>query len=196
MAFQRGPPGVNVLGDEEWKIGRAQPACVQCTTPFAPGDPLQSGIFRQDVEPEYVRRDFCPSCWGTAGAQAFATWRTRLPMPEEKQERPTAPPSMLLEFLKKLLETARAEDQTLTYCLALYLARKRHLVQEGTRRREGAVWLTYSLRDEPDARIEIFEPALTEVEVERAEDSLLRLIGGGSPAPEPPAPAGEGNPPG
>ena len=143
---------------EEWKsIARPSEACVGCERPFRPGDELTSALYQEapaghnsapDVEsgpptrvesgaptlPDFLRRDFCPSCWeARRGGDEFSFWRHVVPEPEEaaarKKRRLDAMlnPAVLFDIFKEMADHPDAARRRFRFVLALMLMRRKKL---------------------------------------------------------------------
>ena len=96
------------------------------------------------MEDRFERLDCCASCEREREPEdsSFATWRSIA-----RGAEPTGPrhpePELLLELLRRLLESAEPDDTVLASCLALYLARKKRLKRSGISCESGGMKIEY-----------------------------------------------------
>ena len=161
-------------GDEGWKIGSAREVCASCSKAFDEGERFLSEICR--VEDRFERHDLCSKCEPERPEGAFATWRSLARGPDASGPRPPEP-ELLLELLRRLLESTEPDDEVLSACLALYLARKKRLKRVGHSRDGGSMMVEYR-ESVSGETIVVPELEMNEEALERAEDSLTRILEG------------------
>ena len=115
---------------ETWRISRGKAACCACGKEFQPNQGLFSAL-REEGE-EFLRHDFCPSCWpAQQEASFFCHWRTRRAQPEQRHALDTG---LMLEFFDRLEGADAANKKVFRFVVALYLMRRKELKLLGPER--------------------------------------------------------------
>lgn len=105
----------------EYKINRTTRRCSVGNRVLEPGEFYYSVVTEDDEE--FKRVDIAADAWKGPPENCIGHWKNRVPLPEEKK-RELAPPEVLIEILRSMMEPSQAKMQ---YLLALMLLRKRHL---------------------------------------------------------------------
>jgi hypothetical protein len=120
----------------KWEIRSRNKTCLVCEKIFIEGDTYHCLL--EEVEDEFVRRDYCLECWEKAGAgkpghaAIISYWRGEI-KPEPVNEKQDVIHRNTAEgLLRKYLHTQEENEKNLCYILALMLERKRILVHKDT----------------------------------------------------------------
>ena len=165
----------------KWEIRSRNKTCQECEKIF-----LESDIYHcllEEVEEEFVRRDYCLECWEKSGsgklgqAQVISYWRGEIkPQPvivkQDVIHRNTAE-----GLLRKYLHTKEENEKNLCYILALMLERKRILVHKDTLRKDdsGNQLLIYEHARTQEAFV-IEDPQLSLERIERVQRQVKELL--------------------
>ncbi len=158
-----------------WKLGRRQPACVDCEQEFTDGDVLFSTLaFDED---RIDRHDRCPACWKAREEQPVdgLWWRSR------RQITKKAGLSVDLDGLEQIFHALaeRTEERLLElrYLISLLLMRKRKLILGRAFVRAGSELLALRRpRRKEEILVQVFEFSPERMEELRAD--LVRLFEG------------------
>ena len=158
-----------------WKLGRRQPACVDCEQEFADGDVLFSTLAFE--EGRIDRHDRCPACWKAREEQPAdgRWWRSR------RQITKKAGLSVDLDGLEQIFHALaeRTEERLLElrYLISLLLMRKRKLILGRAFVRSGSELLALRRpRRKEEILVQVFEFSPERMEELRAD--LVRLFEG------------------
>lgn len=130
-------------------IPRRARYCLGCETPFTHEMEYHSTLSDPVPEKPAVRKDFCLECWTSHAdaekAACFIHWRSKVPSAKKKYEGDKERDEQALELLKEQLsdEERRAE----CFILALYLARKKILLQRQEISQDGKDFTLYEVAE-------------------------------------------------
>jgi len=163
---------------KEYNISKTEAQCRQCEAQIDPGEELTARVREQDGE--FVREDFCLACWEAGrvaeGQDVYATWRVRVPMPDEKKKKLLVDDAVLINFFQRLEGENEPVKVGFRYVLALVLMRKKLLVYD---RREvldsGAEIWKMHFRKTGDEH-EVVDPKLDEDKIAEVSQSLGDII--------------------
>ncbi len=117
---------------EQWSIAGAALKCVACEKEFKPGDEVASGLYQEGAE--FVRRDFCPSCWETRSVgDEFSFWRHVVPEPEDEEAKKkrrldaSLNANALLDVFTEMADHPDPRRRRFRFVLALMLMRRKKL---------------------------------------------------------------------
>ncbi len=180
---------------EQWNITGAAPKCASCEKEFKPGDEVASGLYQEGAE--FVRRDLCPSCWGTrCGGDEFSFWRHVVPEPEDedvkKKRRLDARlnPEALFDAFREMADYPDPHRRRFRFVLALMLMRRKKLrFMSITKRKmddgEQDVLVLKQAGRGATASFDVVDVQMAEEEMIAAQDEVgkLLVIGGVEVAP-------------
>jgi len=156
---------------DDWKLAKGQPHCSSCRGEFGDGRPLFSALSERNQD--FVREDFCPSCWEQAKEREFFSfWKTYR---RAEERRPQVRTEVVLDFFEKLQDGESEHRKELRFVLALYLTRRRALKLVGVSR-EGGLELIEFRRPRRDETFKVENPQLTEEQIGAATDRLKELF--------------------
>ena len=140
----------------DWNLRSRSHSCHKCSADFIDGERCNSAVavFENDVvqtllaekiaayaedpkkpkPPEYVRLDFCPSCWpGMHGTDWISSWHSPYSAPEPPAPEPL-PRETAESLLRKLMEQEDSvENTSVIFILAVMLERKKILIERRVR---------------------------------------------------------------
>ena len=156
---------------EDWRLAKGQPHCSSCQAEFRDGGCFFSALSERSQD--FVREDFCPSCWEQAKEGGFFSfWRTYR---RGEERRPRVETEVVFDFFEKLQDGDGAHRKELRFVLALYLTRRRALKLVGVSR-EGERELIDFRRPRRDETFKVENPQLTEEQISTATDRLKELF--------------------
>jgi len=161
----------------DWNIQQPNRECCACGKEFEEGELYFSALF--DTGEGFDRKDHCPTCWETAGAQkqAFSFWKTHAPTKQEDRKL-FVDNDLLFDFFLRLSEEKGQQPDHKTkfrYILALILMRKRKLRFVDVVRDNAAEHLILRCPKE-DRRFKVLDPGLTEEEADTVKDDLSQIL--------------------
>lgn len=161
----------------DWNIVKTSGACGRCEKTLQEEEIIYSCLFLGNAA--FSRTDFCGDCWNNkADIPFFSFWKTRIPKKDESKKRVVDNLAILNLFLR-LGENERYRDEpwakNMRYVLALFLMRKKLLkLQNQGSDDMGDFMELYSA--EEDKLFKIHNPKLSEEEVTRLNDEILKLF--------------------
>jgi hypothetical protein len=115
----------------EYQISKVTGQCRSCQKELAPGSEFVATV--REGPQELERQDFCPPCWEARpreeGAPVLAEWRSHVPQKQEKKKL-LVDDEILVQFFRRLGDSAETSRQGFRFVLALVLMRKRILVYD------------------------------------------------------------------
>ena len=183
--------------NQEWNIRARSDVCKGCNRGFVDLETFFSQLsFEQG---EYVRGDYCGTCWekpqSKAGAQS--TWKSVFKLPP-----PPAPEPLKKEtaesLLRELMATNDPSRGNAIFILAVMLERRRVLVERDVQVREdGARIHVYEHRGTGES-FTVPDPGLKLTDLEHVQREVLELLGNqpaaAAPQAIPQAPAADSAP--
>jgi len=116
---------------KDYEISKTAGVCSSCGKELSPGEEFLAAL--KEAGEEFQREDRCLACWDAAGGQgspeALATWRTKVPQPQEKRKL-FVDDELLINFFEALEGTDEPSKINFRFVLALVLMRKRLLAYE------------------------------------------------------------------
>lgn len=160
-----------------WDIGKNSGTCTGCERTFQEGEVFYSSLFLDNAA--FLRKDFCEGCWkGNPDTSFFSFWKTRLPRKDESRRLVVNNAAIFTLFLR-LGEHGEHHDEpwakNLRYVLALFLMRKKLLKLETQGRDDMGEFLELYSTEE-DKLFKIHNPDLSEEEIVRLNDEILKLF--------------------
>ena len=156
---------------EDWKVAKGQPHCSLCQQEFRDGQPFFSAL--SELNQEFVRQDFCPSCWARPQeCEFFSFWKTYR---QGEERRPRIETDVVFDFFEKLQDGESAHKKELRFVLALYLTRRKALKLVGVRR-EGEREFLELRRPRQHETFKVENPQLTEEQISTATNRLKELF--------------------
>lgn len=161
----------------DWNIVKTSGTCGRCEKPIREEEIIYSCLFLDNTS--FSRTDFCEDCWNNnAGTPFFSFWKTRIPKKDESKKKVVDNAAIFNLFLR-LGDNEKYRDEpwakNMRYVLALFLMRKKllKLQNQGTDDM-GDFMEFYSTED--DKLFKIHNPKLSEEEVTRLNDEILKLF--------------------
>jgi hypothetical protein len=123
-------------------IPRRGPACAGCATAFEEKMRYTSVLIDHEAEEEYIRRDYCETCWGEPKEEEYrhkraVFWCSAVPE-RKKREAPKTYNEKALALLRELVKSDKEKDSHLAFVVALFLERKRNIALRKVY--EGVAW--------------------------------------------------------
>lgn len=165
----------------KWEIRSRNKTCQECEKIFLESDTYHCLL--EEVEDEFVRRDYCLECWeksgsGKLGHEALISyWRGEI-KPEPIREKPDIIHRNTAEgLLRKYLHSQAENEKNLCYILALMLERKRILVHKETLHKDNSEkqLLIYEHVRSQEAFV-IEDPQLSLERIERVQTQVKELL--------------------
>ena len=188
----------------DWNLRSRSRACTRCNRQFEAGERVHSAVLPSSSDlalelfaaaiaeeeaarsagetpkprPEYVRADFCADCRRALGKGPWiSVWSSPYEPPPAAPEDPIkkASPETLL---RELIEGPEPENHAAAiYLLAVFLERKRALVERGVRQApDGTSVHIYEHRRSGDILL-VADPRLADSEIEDAQKEIELLLG-------------------
>ncbi|HLA37582.1 MAG TPA: hypothetical protein VJZ02_03855 [Candidatus Brocadiales bacterium] len=175
----------------EWNVSKGSGRCTSCERVFQEEECFFSTLC---LETEcLLRKDFCLGCWsGEAAAVSspsesatpdkkgqnpevfFSFWKTRMPKKEEPRRR-IVDNAVILNLFSRLQGVTELWAKNMQYVLGLFLRRKKLLkLKEQGKDEQGDFVCLYS--PEEDKTYQVYNSNLTEEEIEKINDDVLRLL--------------------
>ncbi|MFQ5863330.1 MAG: hypothetical protein ACE5IC_09460 [Candidatus Brocadiales bacterium] len=160
-----------------WDIVKNSGTCTRCEKTLQEEEAFYSSLFLDNTF--FLRKDFCENCWNNnPDTSFFSFWKTRIPKKGEPKRRVIDNTAIFTLFLR-LGEHGEHHDEpwakNLRYVLALFLMRKKLLKLKNQGRDDmGEFMELYST--EEDKLFKIHNPNLSEEEVVRLNDEILKLF--------------------
>ena len=163
----------------DWNIKPRATLCSGCEAPFEKGQECVSAIFREGEG--FVRRDYCPACWGhiAAAARPFSSWQGTYepPLASGKKEEPIKRETAE-ELLRRLVTLDDPGDVNVIYILAVMLERKKQLVERDSKPKEGGgIYRFYEHKASGDTFV-VLDPRLRLDEIADVQRQVIELMGG------------------
>jgi len=158
----------------DWNVAKTHRSCA-CGRELAENEAYFAALYEQPDE-QFVRRDYCASCWEKARAEGgmFSFWKAIVP-PKEHKRRLFADDQVLLDFFFRLENAQEEEHRQFFYLLALILMRKKLLKFEDIQREEGRELLCLRLPRE-DRLFRIQDPKLSEEQINALKERLSEIL--------------------
>jgi hypothetical protein len=148
--------------------------CAATGRPLHPGDRVFSTLTYE--EGQLVRRDFSAEAWHGPPAGCLAHWVSRVPAHSQKR-RLTFDDELMMECFERLAEETDWQKIQLRYVLGLLLMRRRRLRFADVKHVGSETRLILSC-PRTNLSYEVVDPQLTEADIQRVQDELIRGIGG------------------
>lgn len=161
--------------DEGWKIEKRKGACEGCGKPFVAEQDYYAALV--DGSPQFVRHEFCTTCWPVQQASAYySCWKSRTPPPDGGPKR--ADTGATEETFARLVAEASVDPARLrlAFLLSLILLQRRRLKLLDTVTRDGREVLRFE-RAEDKSVVEVLNPGIPDNELDSLKtemDALLR----------------------
>lgn len=158
----------------DWNIARSQRRCSACERELEENEAYVAALYEEGHE--FVRRDYCESCWETAGEQSshFSFWRTAI-VPKEQKRKLFADDEVLVDFFMRLEHDTVEQRRHFYYLLGLILMRKKVLKFEDIVREDDVEHLVLYYKPE-DRRFRVPDPRLTEEQIEGVKEQLSQIL--------------------
>jgi len=174
---------------ENWHVKKCSPQCAGCDNPFADKEALYSRLSFD--EGEYLRHDFCESCWERDDS-GLSSWKTVFVVPPPDREEVVKKESAEA-LLRRLIAKDDEDDLNAIFILAVMLERKRILVERDVRTSEDRRKLRIYEHRKTGESLVVIDPELKLAELERVQEEVVVLLGGKSCKGEASAPDPEDN---
>jgi hypothetical protein len=145
------------------------------------GEPLQQGasyhsvLLKGDKEGDYLRHDYCETCWNQMESRHGSSWKSVIPIAKAASELPKQRDERALFLLKETLrDLERPGAVAEAFVLALYLARRRRIVLRQEMPREGKLPLSVYEVTETEEMIGVPKIVLAELDVEKVQQELAQ----------------------
>lgn len=187
----------------EWNLRSRSHHCCQCAKDFTVGEACYSSVagFSSEIvqtlfaeklaaqaaegkavkNPEYVRLDFCETCWKTRiGVDWVSQWKRPYVAPEVTVTEPL-PRETAESLLRKLMEGDHAlENVAVIFVLAVILERKKILLERQVRRQDdGSLIRLYEHRKSGEIFL-ITDPQLQMDQIPSVQARVEALLAGPS----------------
>jgi hypothetical protein len=171
---------------KEYNITRTAGRCRACGRRMQPAEEFVATLRQADEDPqqEFLREDFCASCWDAAGDESrsaggiLGTWRSRVPSPKEKRRKTFVDDELLTDFFRQLEGASEPARLQLRFVLALILMRKKLLVYDSSDRApEGHDVWTMHFKGERDT-CKVVDPDMDEEKIAEVSRHLGDVLEG------------------
>lgn len=199
----------------EWNLRSRSHTCHQCADAFADGAqcfsavgdftaPLVQELLAEKIAaqaddaksskaPDYVRLDFCATCWDAVrAADWISAWHSPYTAPEPPTPEPL-PRETAESLLHKLLEDENSgENTSVIFILAVMLERKKVLIERNVRRsKDGTIVRVYEHKKTGEVML-ITDPDLQLDEIPGVQQLVKNLLEVPT-SPQPESPFSQGN---
>lgn len=159
---------------ENWSVRKCAKECAKCGRAFADKEELLSRLSFDAGE--YVREDFCATCWNKDDA-GLSSWKTVFIVPP-----PPAQEAVKKEnaesLLRKLIAKENNEDLNAIFILVVMLERKKILVERDVQTTEDGRKLRIYEHKKTNESFMIIDPELNLGELEQVQEEVVVLLGG------------------
>lgn len=162
---------MSALSFVQVQIPRRSSFCAKGGEKLFPGADYYS-ILEQQETGEFIRQDYCSTCWHTEDRATKTYWKSKVPLKKE-----AAQPQDRLAKAVFLLKEAVQQPETLeeAFVLALYLARARQLVLRQECEREGKMYYLYEL-PKTEEWITVQKLSLSTLDIQAIQQSLAQKL--------------------
>ena len=163
---------------KDYNISKFLGQCSLCGREVAPGGELVATV--REGDEEFLRRDYCPECWessGAEGAEVLGVWRTRVRRPQEKKKL-FVDNEMLVNLFGRLAEATEGQKVNFRFVLALVLMRKKLLVYDRTEKSADGteVWMMHFKGS--DEVHKVIDPHMDEDKIAQVSENLGEILEG------------------
>jgi hypothetical protein len=159
---------------DKWSVRKCSKTCTRCETEFQDKEALYSQLgFEQG---EYVRHDFCITCWKKEES-GLSSWKTIFIVPPPPQEE-VVKKENAESLLRKLMEKENEDDLNAIFILTVMLERKKILVERDTQKTEDGRKLRIYEHKKTNESFMVIDPELKLDELEEVQDVVVVLLGG------------------
>ncbi|MCH2148121.1 MAG: hypothetical protein MK095_01665 [Phycisphaerales bacterium] len=168
----------------DFKIARSTGECASSGEAIEPGSPCMA-VLCDAEEGGFQRLDYSLEAWGEGNRpeHLFSFWKTRVPMPGERQK-VFVDDQVLLDIFERLADDDRPQRQAFRYVLGLILIRKRLMRymgsrQEGEGDQEQTWWELRPKGSLPEAPyIDVLNPGLGDEDIIELSEQLGDVLQG------------------
>lgn len=160
---------------QEWNIKTRSTACSSCQASFADGQPYHTRLVFQ--EHDYLRGDFCETCWAAAQAAqpGYSSWKGYFKMPPSEPDR-RVKKETAETLLRELIESADAGKTSVIYILAVMLERQRVLVEREVRTHDDGSRIVIYEHKKTAETFAITDPKLKLSELDSVQKDIMDLL--------------------
>ncbi len=170
---------------DKWSVRKCAKACTECEKEFKDKEVLFSNLSFDSGE--YLRHDFCKSCWDKNNP-GLSSWKTIFivpPPPEEEAVRKENAESLL----RRLLAKENEENLNAVFILTVMLERKKILVERDAKRTENGKKIRIYEHKKTNESFMVIDPELKLSELTEVQEQVVGLLSGqpvGASEPGPP----------
>jgi hypothetical protein len=161
---------------ENWHVRKCAKSCDGCEVEFQHKQTLYSRLVF--TEGEYLRKDFCSTCWKAEG-HGLSTWKTVFIIPPPPAEE-TVKKENAESLLRKLMAKENDEDLNAIFILTVMLERKKILVERDIQETEDGRKLRVYEHKKTGETFLVIDPELKLDELEHVQEEVVVLLGGKS----------------
>lgn len=164
----------------QYNISKTSGQCCLCSRELQVGEEFVATV-RQDEEDEFVREDFCASCWDSQpdeqAAALLGVWRSRVPSSQTKKKL-LVDDELLVSFFERLDGSDDPTKISFRFVLALALMRKKLLVYDGMKKLPDGrdVWNMHIKGGKQSH--EVIDPDMDEEKIAEATRHLGQIVRG------------------
>jgi hypothetical protein len=125
---------------EEYKFERIRPVCTVCRAEFKSGDRITSAVALASEQEQFVRLDFCASCWPKRTQEIFSYWERVFPRREKPKLQDM---EKVQKFFDRLLQKPDPQFDGVRFFTALVLMRKKRVKLQATKTTESGAVLRF-----------------------------------------------------
>jgi hypothetical protein len=159
---------------DKWSVRKCASECAKCEKEFVDKEMLFSSLSFD--EGEYVRQDFCASCWDK-DYPGLSTWKTLFIVPPPPTEEAVKKENAE-SLLRKLLAKENEEDLNAVFILMVMLERKKIFVERDIRKAEDGRKLRIYEHKKTGESFIVIDPELKLDELEHVQEEVVCLLGG------------------
>lgn len=174
----------------DWEVAKTQGVCAGCGNNIEPGQDCYAALLEKQETSEQksekkseensqstsplTRLDYCQQCWQQQSPQSFCFWKTRVPVPAQKQKL-LVDDEVLLDLFERLAKEDEQAKINFRFVLALILMRKRILKYERTELREGQeIWIMGQVCQQTKHKVK--NPRLDDAQITEVSEQLSDIL--------------------
>jgi hypothetical protein len=159
---------------DNWSVRKCADSCVKCEQAFIDRQTLASRLSFN--EGEFVRQDFCETCWDKDDP-GLSTWKTVFIVPPPPREE-VVKKENAESLLRKLIAKEDEKDLNAVFILMVMLERKKVFVERDTRTDEDGRKLRIYEHKKTGESFLVIDPGLKLDELEQVQEEVVCLLGG------------------
>ena len=157
---------------EPYQITEGARTCSRCGRPFGEKQAFFSTL--RDENDELARQDFCAACWeGLDTEPFFSHWQTHRPPEDDSTARVDT--HAMLDAFEGMREPKSAQEKSICFVLALFLARRKALKMVGMGTEGGRDCIVFRY-PRTQKRVAVEDTHLSEEQIAQTTEQLKALL--------------------